>query len=504
VKKYVRISTIKNIMMKQIIILLAVIVFTAGCTKLDKEPLGVVSETSAYESESDAVKAITSVYNTLLNFPGYDGYSIYDIAADDAEKGGEGPSDGDFNEIAYSTITSSSSIAASAWQNCYLGIHRANLVIGNIPGIQMDQNKKDRIIGEAKFLRAYDYFILVTLFGDVPLITTAEIKNNGIERTSKDLVYTQIVKDLTESIDVLPLRSQLDPAERGRVTKGAAQAYLGKVFLYQRNFPDAELWFTKVIESNDYSLDPDFSHIFTMAGEFGPENIFEINYNYNPQFPSTSNLGTIRQGSAGMYGYGFTCPTQDFVDEFEPNDPRLAKTVYSNGDIMPDGKIGNVGNSETPYMDKKAYLMQSEFPSTGDPRNSGKNDIKFRYAMLLLWYAEAANQNGHTQQAQDALNQVRNRAREGNAAILPDVTVTDKDQLEAKIWHEERVEYGLENLRFFDLVRQQRAGKVLRAFAAKYNTVKGRGFKDGVNELLPIPQAEIDLSQGKLTQNTGY
>ncbi|HTF27491.1 MAG TPA: RagB/SusD family nutrient uptake outer membrane protein [Flavitalea sp.] len=490
--------------MKQIIIFLTVILLTTGCTKLDKEPLGVVSETSAYQLEADAIKAITSVYNTLLNFPGYDGYSIYDIAADDAEKGGEGPSDGDFNEIAYSTLTSSNSIAASAWQNCYLGIHRANLVIENIPGIQMDQTMKDRIIGEAKFLRAYDYFILVTLFGDVPLITTAEIENDKTERTSKDLVYEQIIKDLTESIDVLPLKSQLPPAEWGRVTKGAAQAYLGKVFLYQRNFPDAEIWFSKVIESNEYSLDPDYYKIFTIAGEFGSENIFEINYTYNPQFPSASNLGTIRQGSAGMYGYGFTCPTQDFVDEFEQDDPRLGKTVYANGDILPDGKVANVGNSETGYMDKKAYLMQSEFPSTGDPRNSGKNDIKFRYGMLLLWYAEAANQNGHTQQAQDALNEVRNRARQENAGILPDVTATDKDQLEAKIWHEERVEYGMENLRFFDLVRQQRAGTVLRAFAAKYNTVKGRGFKDGVNEVLPIPQTEIDLSQGKLTQNQGY
>ena len=99
---------------------------------------------------------------------------------------------------------------------------------------------------------------------------------------------------------------------------------------------------------------------------------------------------------------------------------------------------------------------------------------------------------------------MRSRARQGNPNILPDVTVTEKDQLQAKIWHEERVEYGMENHRWFDLVRQGRAGTVLRAFAAKYNTVKGKNFKDGVNELLPIPQTEIDLSQGKLTQNPGY
>ena len=491
--------------MKQTITCLLIIVLAAGCVKLDKEPLGVISEASAYQTADDAVKALTSVYNTLLNYPGYDGYSIYDIAADDAEKGGEGPSDGDyFNELAYSTLTASNTIARQAWTNAYLGIHRANLVIENVPSIDMDQNAKDRIIAESKFLRAYNYFILVTLYGDVPLILQAEVDPGQTERTSKDLVYEQIIKDLNEAIEALPMKSQFTANERGRVTKGAAQAYLGKVYLYRKDFVNAETWFKKVIDSHEYSLDPDYYHIFTIAGEFGPENIFEINYTDNPQFTSLSNQATIRQGSAGMYGYGFTCPTQDFVDEFEQGDPRLSKTVYAAGDVLPDGKIADVGNSETGYMGLKVYLLQSEFPSTGDPRNSGKNEIKLRYGMLLLWYAEAANQNSHPQEALAALNQVRSRARQGNPNILPDVTVTEKDQLQAKIWHEERVEYGMENYRWFDLVRQGRAGTVLRAFAAKYNTVKGKNFKDGVNELLPIPQTEIDLSQGKLTQNPGY
>jgi tetratricopeptide (TPR) repeat protein len=492
--------------MKQFILNIILILFIVGCEGfLDKEPLGVVSESSAYQSQSDAMKALTSVYNTLLNYPGYDGYSIYDIAADNAEKGGEGPSDGGyFNEIAYFTLTSSNTVALQVWRNAYLGVRRANLVIENVPGIEMDQGIKERIIGEAKFLRAYNYFILVTMFGDVPLITNVEIESSEIERTSKDQVYGLAIQDLMEAAEVLPLKSELSSDEMGRITKGAAQAYLGKVFLYQRNFQEAEIWFKKVIDSNEYHLDPDYYHIFTVAGEFGPENIFEINHTYNPQFLTARNLGTIRQGSAGMYGYGFANPTQDFVDEFEPGDPRLWQTVYAEGDILPDGKIADVGNSETGYMNKKAYLMEGEFPPTGDAIHSGKNEIKLRYGMLLLWYAEAANQNGNTQQALGALNKVRSRARQGNPGVLPDVTVTAKDQLQKEIWHEQRVEYGMENHRFFDLVRQGRAGEVLRAYAEKYNTVKGRGFRDGINELFPIPQTEIDLSQGKLKQNPGY
>ena len=492
--------------MRKFIFIITVLLSNSGCESLlDKEPLAVVSESSAYQSEDDAMKALTSVYNTLLNYPGYDGYSIYDIAADNAEKGGEGPSDGGyFNEIAYFTLTSSNTVALQVWRNAYLGIRRANLVIENVPAIEMDQNNKGRIIGEAKFLRAYNYFILVTLYGDVPLITNVKYESDKIVRDPKTLVYEQVITDLKAAAEVLPLRSELAPDELGRITKGAAQAYLGKVFLYQKNFQEAEMWFKTVMESNQYELEPDYYRIFTMEGEFSKENIFEINHVYNAQYLTARNLGTIRQGSAGMYGYGFANPTQDFVDEFEPGDPRLGHTVYGEGDILPDGKIADVGNSETGYMNKKAYLMANEFPPTGDAAHSGKNEIKLRYGMLLLWYAEAANQNGNTEAALAALNEVRHRARQGNAAVLPDVQVRDKDQLENAIWHEQRVEYGMENYRFFDLVRQGRAGKVLREYAEKYNTVKGRNFRDGINELFPIPQTEIDLSQGKLEQNFGY
>src|SRR5690606_27703654 len=176
--------------MRKSIFIIAVLFINSGCESLlDKEPLGVVSESSAYQSEDDAMKALTSVYNTLLNYPGYDAYSIYDIAADNAEKGGEGPSDGGyFNEIAYFTLTSSNTVALQVWRNAYLGIRRANLVIENVPGIEMDQNKKERIIGEAKFLRAYNYFILVTLYGDVPLITNVQYESDEIVRDPKALV----------------------------------------------------------------------------------------------------------------------------------------------------------------------------------------------------------------------------------------------------------------------------------------------------------------------------
>jgi starch-binding outer membrane protein, SusD/RagB family len=135
---------------------------------------------------------------------------------------------------------------------------------------------------------------------------------------------------------------------------------------------------------------------------------------------------------------------------------------------------------------------------------AGRDDIYMRLGKVYLWYAEAANEIGKTTEALKYLNEVRKRARQGNNAVLPDVTVTDKDALRQAIWKEQRVEFGQEYERFFELVRQGRAGQVLRAYAAKYNTAKGQGFRDGVNEVFPLPQSEINLSKGKISQNPGY
>lgn len=502
-KRYKMENKINNI---RIGIFIFAIAFLPGCKDLlNKDPLASLSVSSAYVTSEDALKAVYAAYNPLLNYTGISGYSIYDIACDNAEKGGEGPSDGGyFNELAYFTLTSSNTVARQVWGNAYLGIRRANLVLDNIPKIEMDDYVKQRLLGEARFLRAFHYFILVSLYGDVPLITDSNIESFEIERSDKELVYSQIISDLEFASKSLPLRSKLAPEELGRATKGAADSYLARVYLFRRDFQEAEKWFKIVIDSKEYELEDDFYHIFTKDAEFGRENIFEVNYIYSPQYRALANTNSIRQGSAGMYGYGFCNPTKDFVDAFEEDDPRLWQTVYKNGDIMPDDKIADVGNSETGYMNKKVYLAKDEFPPTGDPRNSGKNEILYRYGMLLLWYAEAANENGNIQIALKALNEVRSRARQGQSGVLPEVTVTDKDQLRTKIWHEQRVEYGMENIRYFDLLRQNRLGEVMTAYSEKYNSNKGKNFREGVNELFPIPQTEIDLSQGSLTQNPGY
>ncbi|MDQ3845591.1 MAG: RagB/SusD family nutrient uptake outer membrane protein [Bacteroidota bacterium] len=512
-----------------------------GCKKtLEKTPLAQIEEANAYVSADDARRAVTAAYaptagnNWCCTYiqPGYMHWVLGNVASDDTEKGGESGSDQLYaQQVSLFNIPSDNDATRFAWQVEYVGIRRTNLVLDKVSKIEMDAALRNRYLAEAKFLRAWYYFNLVRTFGDVPLILSSEITTFDMVRTPKQEVYNQIIKDLTEAESVLPERSGYAAADHGRATKGAAQAYLGKVYLYLKNYLKAEEWFLKVLPppvgtSTQYELDPDYLGMFfrgdqntnlrngtrplTSAGELSKEHIFQVKFvnDAGASPANNNNIGTTF-GSRARNGWGFNLPTQDFVNEFEPGDPRLGHTVYKNGDIMPEGETANVGNSTTGYLTKKYYVPRPEF--INGSIQAGRDDIYMRVGKAMLWYAEAANENGNTAAALKALNEVRRRARETGPnranvqlTVLPPVTETNKDALRQLIWHEQRVEFGQEYERFFELVRQGRAGTVLRAYAAKYNTSKGQGFREGVNEVFPVPQLEINLSKGKITQNPGY
>lgn len=502
--------------MKSIAHILSLIIicssFIMSCKKtLNKEPIALLSTDVAYKTADDARRAVTAAYapaagnNWCCTYvsPGYMHWVLGNVASDDTDKGGESGSDQLYaQQVQLFNIPADNDATRFAWQVSYIGVRRVNLVFENITDIPMDAALKNRYFAEAKFLRAWYYFNLVKAFGDVPLILTAKDNAFDLARTPKAQVYAQIIKDLTEASEVLPLASGYPAADHGRATKGAAQAYLGKVYLYLKDFAKAEEWFGKVLSSGQYTLDPDYLNLFLRAGETSKEHIFQVKFlNDQGALPANNQLSTVF-ASRARNGWGFNLPTKDFVDAFEAGDPRLNQTVYKTGDVMPDGLVANVGNSTTGFLTKKYYVP--EYERVQGSLQAGRDDIHMRLGKVLLWYAEAANEIGKTTEALKALNDVRQRARQGNAAVLPNVTVTDKDALRQAIWKEQRVEFGQEYERFFELVRQGRAGQVLRAYAAKYNTAKGAGFKDGVNEIFPLPQLDINLSKGKLVQNPGY
>ena len=482
--------------------------FAIGCKKtLEKDPLSRINVSEAYVTLDDAKKAVYAAYAplTMNNWTtlGYMHWVLANVASDDTEKGGESGSDQLYaQQVALFNIPADNDAIRFAWSSQYIGIRRANLVLENLPNITMDATLKNQNLAEAKFLRAWYYMNLVKAFGDVPLILSTKLETYDLARTAKQLVYEQIIKDLQDAEAVLPLASKYAAADRGRVTKGAAQAYLGKVYLYMKNYPKAEEWFAKLIASNEYILDTDYLNPFLRGGENSKENIFQVKFLNDQGAAPLNNILSTVMASRARNGWGFNNPTKDFVDAFEADDPRLKQTVYKTGDVMPDGLTANAGNSTTGYLTKKYYVP--EYERIANSINAGRDDIYMRLGKVLLWYAEAANENGSTTVALKALNDVRKRARQGNAAILPDITETDKALLRQLIWKEQRVEFGQEYERFFELVRQGRAGQVLRAYAVKYATPKGSGFRDGVNEVFPIPQSEINLSKGKLVQNSGY
>jgi starch-binding outer membrane protein, SusD/RagB family len=251
-----------------------------------------------------------------------------------------------------------------------------------------------------------------------------------------------------------------------------------------------------VISSGQYSLFPNFEQSFREANENNAEEIFEIQC---PNVASVTAASTSQfsqvQGIAPTYGWGFNIPTQALVNAFEPGDPRLNATILFAGGTSAEGDaipaLGG-GHVDTMY-NYKSYVPYSD-PILNGNQGAGQDVRVIRYAEVLLMNAEANNNLGNSAAALASLEQVRARARAGNNAVLPQVTTTDKTQLQLAIWHERQVELAMESDRFFDVIRQGRG-------AALFGN---RGFKAGKNELEPIPTDEIALSGGLLKQNPGY
>jgi hypothetical protein len=501
--------------MKPTTLLILGTVALAGCKEsfLDAEPLVGSTAANYYQSAGDAEAAIVACYNPLqqevttlqgsgqlaTHFRWYFG----DIVSDDSDKGGSG--DGDEPELLLFEQFSGQDNARmllGEWQSAYRGIAYCNLALANIPTIEMDSYDQSRFLAEAKFIRAYWYFNLVTTFGGVPLILENLAPSEYQQpRATAETIWDQIETDLTEAIEFLPVRSAISLNELGRATKGAGNALLLKAYAYQSKWAEAQPIAEEIVGSGEYALAPDYASIFSLEGENGPGSIFEIQFmnasggNWGNSLEGT--FTNVFQRARGQFGgYGFNLPTQNFVDEFENGDPRLAATVFQEGDVMGDRGLFTLDATgfEYPYYSRKYFSNAADDAPFGDPNPNGpSNDRVIRYADVLLLHAEAAYHNGFEEIARSSVNAVRARARGGNSAILPDVTSGGVDLLEA-IYHERRVELGLEGHRFFDLVRQGRAATVLAPL----------GFSEGTHELFPIPAAEITLSGGLIDQNPGY
>ncbi len=469
----------------------------------------IVRQDSTFIDPANAVEFVNSCYNSMLQWQTttFSWIGMTSISSDDADKGSDpGDLGTDKDQMDNLTFSSTSLSVAEVWAGYYNGISRCNQAIANVPKYDIDGGLKNRLIGEASFLRAFYYFNLVRCYGDVPLIDGLIDADNPADlekaatRAPRADVYNLIVTDLTNAMNVLPTVDQYAPEDMGRATKGAAMGLLAKVNMYLKNWQQVQDLTDQIINGSagTYDLVPDYAIIWREEGENSVESLFEIQgrgINPNMGVQGYAVVQGIRgdvkypDNTTAITGWGFNTPTADLENSYEPGDLRKDATIINKGDTLWDGAVVQASVSNDRY-NYKAYVSKKNETFNGGDWESNKNVRILRMGEIYLLNAEAANELGNTSKAQASLNMVRQRAG------LDDTPAATQSDLRNAVWKERRVELAMEHDRFFDLVRQGRAGEVLRAH--------GKEFVDGKNELFPIPQPEIDASQGKYAQNPGY
>jgi hypothetical protein len=492
---------------KAILTVSALIIMTGfpGCKKfLDKPPQGEMNNDNFPTSASDALLATNAAYFTLREWEyNSGGYPILDIMSDDAAKGSN-PTDqlsvvGPYDNF---TFTPTQDGLSNWWNKLYVGVKRCNVVIEKVPLIDMDGALQTRYVAEARFIRGLIYFDFMRAWGGVPLVTTLNPPQH-LGRATAEEVFNQVISDLTYAAETLPERNGYEANNMGRATKGAANAYLARVYLFKNDFVNAEKYAMEVISSGQYALEPVYIDANGIIGVNGKESVFSVGALPYEGTESGGNQYANTQGVRGTpnRGWGFNRPTIDLRTTFESGDPRFKGTVINLGDTL-DGVL-IVGDAQTPDVTKdstgkiieiEGYNRKVWTPGDNTATQYGHNRRLVRYADVLLMAAEALNKNGKSAEALTYLNMVRARARQGDPAILPDITTTVPDELDNIIFNERRHELAMEGWRFWDLIRTHRAGAAMGPL----------GFIVGKHELMPVPQSEIDISEGSLTQNPGW
>ncbi len=539
------------------ILIIIPLIFACSGDLLDIEPTQQPLVENYYKDENDALATLTSCYDMLtwMEFFGVidDGTGQYFMLI-------EGPSDDANTEnTKFSSLlfTAADEEVDGMFMICFNAIHRCNKLLEVLPGIEMSESLKDRITGEAKFLRGLYYWFAVTMWGDLPVFEKVQEPTDlrEVVRQPEAEVWDFIEENLLDAIDLLP--EGYSDADLGRATKGAAQGLLGKCYLYQEQYEDAARIFEAVIQSENYQLVkyPEqyhkdsaafinaFQSVFmpepfkgynisddrpAVGGENNIESLFEVQLNnYVAPFDGGPWLGWGNTGShrplflnpkSILNGYANVFPTRTLVDEFEPGplgmvkDPRKYATVWDVGDTLEmDPEDSTRATYLRPYTtnlspDQGYLIKKTVFPLYygTDITVAGYNWILLRYGDILLMYAETLD-NGATSNIGETPVSLINKVRE--RVGMPDVSqlMTERGwNITDAIIHERRVELAFECCRLRDLIRWHKTGYLSKKTFGKVITDYIPDFEAGKHEYFPIPTKEIILTNGTLTQNNGY
>ncbi|WP_198034361.1 RagB/SusD family nutrient uptake outer membrane protein [Dyadobacter tibetensis] len=461
-------------MKKSHFIKLACVFILSGCNTenfLDLKPESALVEENYFKTTAEVETGVLNIYDALQKVVPAE-IQLTELRSDNispANLEGEWAAIENFNE------TPSNDFVNTFWVTSYATVARCNIVLKYLPNVT-EANKKAEFEGEAKFVRALQFFNLVRLFGDVPMpLTSVEVDDEkSLARVASATVYQQIVADLLVAESNLPVK--WDAAYLGRATKGAAQALLAKVYLTQKNYAGAKDLLETVIASKNYQLRPNYADVFSPGAEMNNEIIFAIRYR------SAAN------GEGQGFSYDFSKdgatrglkPMSDLLGLYSNDSKRMATSVLGSGSDAFVNKFPDAAN-------------------TGARRDAGTDWIVLRYADVLLMYAEVLTQlNEAAAVALAPLNQVRERS-----SLLPlaAADVSTKEGLMAAVENERRVELAFENYRWYDLLRW---GTAVEAMKKHFNIIGRNVTVEDFRLLYPIPQRDIDLSKGIIKQNPGY
>lgn len=511
--------------------LITVVTIIACEKQLDKTNASYPTLETYFRNSDQLLKGTNSIYSIFHSgsLVGREWFFIHDLRSDDVSSGGT-QLEGHRGQVLDGNASPVNGLVSTVWNGLYTVIHRSNTVIKYAPEVTDNTTLRDRNIGEAKFFRGWALFELVSMWGPVPMyLEPVTVPSQFQSRAPEASIYEQIIKDLTDAAAALP--PNYPEADRGRVTKGAANAMLGRVNMQKGDYAAAKTALLAVKNSGEYSLNVPYGDNFLEETEFNKESIWEavffenkpnsFNWGGTGDDPSQAQ-GTVRNQEYSPIAWRNLIPSDKFLNEFEntaagtgatKTDPRYGMTVYQTGDLYNNGasvltaddQNGNssVVNNLTQKISWRKFTIIYKHGKGGDRAGGGNNQRIIRYAEVLLMLAECENELGNTGPAVDYLNQVRDRA----GVNMPHYPTTQfptgtKDQITKAIMHEKTVELGGEEIRNRDILRWRKKGYYNTNDPLKY-------FKKGRDELLPIPQQEIDnnpqLAAGGVNkQNGGY
>ncbi len=485
---------------KSLIFTLALLLIgTSACEDdfIGRTPVYSIDSENYFNAEADYRNALIAAYDMLQ--ASYLNVMLGEIASDNTLAGGESATDViGIQQVDDMIHTPVNAQLQSIWNWMFAGINRAAYLLEFKDKTEFEG--KAQIVAEARFLRAYYQFELVKWFGPIPLKGDERFAlgdETSLPRASVEEVFAAIENDLELAIPDLAVNAP----QTGRATKGAAQALLGKAYLYQSKNAQAATVLREVIDSGVYQLSDDFEDIFERTGENGPGAVFEVQYTdaegagFGCLQCSEGNVAVgfngIRNHTGPFFdsGFSFNVPTQEAYDAYEPGDQRRDVAILDiDAWAAQTGASFGIGNEHTGYYNRK-YIARKGDSNIGDQNLTNPNNYRsIRYADVLLMAAEALNATGNDELARDYLNQVRRR---GFGDLDHDVNASG-DALRDFILVERRLELMGEGHRFFDLVRTGAAAGAIEGFSA------------GKHELFPLPFEEVQFSNGNWNQNPGY